>query len=256
MSKTTPEFPIYIPSKGRSDITRGTTDMLDEAGIDYNVVVEPQDLVVYRQRYGDKAIVLPANDRGNFYVRRYIHHLARKDGHHYHWQMDDDVRRFVYRSPVTKQTTVPVGKALRAIEQETLRFKNIGMSGTNQNSWPPSKHASKFNSFPVQCMLIRNDVKARYRCTGGNLVDLDFVLQVLTEGLCTIMFDHLRVDTPPIGTNQGGCYTMYRDQSKMIAAAEQMVEWYPTLSYVEDEKGVHLRRNRIWSQFTQQPIRA
>lgn len=249
-----PEFPIYIPSKGRPDQTRCTTALLDEAGIDYTVVVEPQDAKAYRARYRDKIAVLPANDRGSFYARKYAHHLARKSGAAYHWQIDDDLRRFLYRAPGVKQTTIDPGKALREMELETLRFKNIGQAGTNQNSWPPSKHASKINNLPVQCVLIRNDVKARYRCTGGNLVDFDFTLQVLTEGWCTIMFDYLRTDTPAIGTNQGGCYTMYRNQSKMRAAAEQMCAWYPVLSYIEDAKGIHIKKNRIWSTFQQRPI--
>lgn len=258
MAKTradVPIFPIYIPSKGRSDITRGTTNLLDDAKLNYLIIVEPQDAKAYRARYGKRVVVLPKNDQGRYYACKYIHYLARKAGHRYYWQIDDDVRRFIYRSPGTKQQTVPPGKALRAMEIETLRFKNIGLAGTNQNSWPPSKYASKINNLPVQCILTRTDVKSRYRDATG-VVDVDFTLQVLTEGWCTILFDHLRVDTPPIGTNQGGCFMMYKNLARRREVMKEMCEKYPTMSYIEDDKGPHLRRGRVWQQFQQRPIPA
>ena len=75
------KYPVYVISKGRAGRLL-TTRALDNCGVPYRVVVEPQEFELYAEFYSvEKLIVTPfANlGRGSIPVRNFVweHHLER-----------------------------------------------------------------------------------------------------------------------------------------------------------------------------------
>lgn len=240
-------FPIYIPSKGRPECR--TARLL--TAINYWIVVEPQDFPAYYEFWDSKLIKLPNNNCGLWFSRQFIKELSISRGEEWHWQIDDDIRSFLRRSPGKKSETISAETAISEMEGFVAGFSNIGQAGTNQNSWPPTKEV-KWNNLPVQCVLNRNSTIARYR--RPILDDMDYTLQVLREGFVTVMFDSIRTNCPAIGTIAGGLSDVYKKQDVIEQQMREMCDDFGTMTIDRDEKGSHLRRNRIWSTFKQRPI--
>ncbi len=57
MSKNKPQFPLYIPSKGRAD-SRLTAKALEEMGVFYTIVVEEQEYDDYAKVIDKKKILI------------------------------------------------------------------------------------------------------------------------------------------------------------------------------------------------------
>lgn len=195
---------------------------------------------------------LPKDNQGLAYSRQFCKDDSTKAGAKYHWQLDDDIRSFLLRKQGGHEV-LSSHDALSQIEAEVLRYKNIGQAGMNQNSWPPNyDRPIAINNLPVQAFLVNNSVKARFRLPILN--DMDFTMQVLNEGFCTLLFDTLRTNCPPIGTNAGGLNDVYKKQEVILKSMQQIVKDNPSMSIDKDEKGWHLKKNRIWSTFKQRPI--
>ena len=106
---TDPQFPIYIPSKGRAK-SRLTVKALERMGVPFHVVVEQSQLDDYAQVIDrSKLLVLdPAYQRdydtfdalgdskskGPGPARNFIWDHAISRGYAWHWVMDDNIRRF------------------------------------------------------------------------------------------------------------------------------------------------------------------
>ena len=88
-----PKYPIYIPSKGRSDICL-TAQFLSKDEVPFYLVVEPQEEKQYVDTFGKKHIlVLPFSNLGSVIpARNWIKEHATKNGHERHWQFDDNMR--------------------------------------------------------------------------------------------------------------------------------------------------------------------
>lgn len=240
-------YPIYIPSKGRPECK--TARLLE--GLSFSIVVEPQDLEAYLES-GYNPLVLPYNNRGIGYCRQWIKHVSTTLGYKYHWQLDDDINSFLLRLPGHRVQHVSAETALGHVEQHVNQYFNIGQAGLNQNSWPPGKDKIKINNLPVQAVLNNNACQASYR-DRQPIEDLDYTLQVLKEGWCTLMFDWLRTSCPVIGSNAGGLSETYKSQKKIFNSMQAIVKDFPTMSIARDAKGWHLKKNRIFSTFKQQP---
>lgn len=255
-------FPIYVPSKARPNLKRGTIELLSNEGLDFNVVVEPQDYESYCCWIDSivqsvpvtaklSVLKLPKNDQGLAYARQFCKEHSAERGDEYHWSLDDDIRSFLSRFPGQPTGHPCAGQLMRTIEMEVLKYSNVGKAGTNQNSFPPGKNGIKVNYAPEQCHLINNSVEAKF--TGKIFVDFQHSLRTLREGWCVLTFDHLRTNCPAIGSKEGGMQAVYRDKDYIISRMRELCEEFPPMSIEEDEKGPHLRRNRIWSTFKQEP---
>jgi len=241
-------FPIYIPSKGRAACLK-TAALLNADCLDYSVVVEPQEAEAY-QDY--PILVLPEDNQGLAYSRQFIKFHSKSQGEKWHWQLDDDINRFLLRFPGVPVKHVSASEALGHVEHNVLRYSNVGQAGMNQNSWPSSADI-KWNNLPVQAVLNNNATASRYRSLEP-FEDLDYTLQVLDEGFCTMLFDRLRTDTPKTGSNEGGLNKVYKNWSHMHRSMSAIIKAFPGLSMNYDAKGWHLKKNRIFSTFKQKPI--
>lgn len=129
-------YPIFIPSKGRYDITRqGTCALLARSRIPFTVVVEPQEAPHYRsflsrlENY-DPLLhgisVLPASDQGVSFARNYIaKHLVAPTG--WFWQMDDDIRCFSQSFGNKKNTPITPRSFFKAFAERMKKYPTASL---------------------------------------------------------------------------------------------------------------------------------
>lgn len=201
-----PRFPLYIPSKGRHE-TRHTVKALEEMRVPFHVVVEHQEL----ERYASvidraKLLVLdpeyqrryetldPEGDAdglpvGSGAARNFIWDHSASRGHPWHWIMDDNISGFIRLNRNFKHRCGD-GTPFWAMEEFTLRYRNVAMAGPNYAMFVPRKVTKPpltFNTRIYSCNLIRNDVPYRWRCRYNE--DTDLSLRMLKDGWCTVLFN-------------------------------------------------------------------
>ena len=201
-----PRFPLYIPTKGRSD-SRLTSKALTEQGVPHFLVVEPQEVDTYRRAAaGTTATVLPLDmaykgryelcddlgltkSTGPGPARNFIWDHSIANGYAWHWVMDDNIRRFYRMHQNTKiQALTPA--FWRAMEDFVLRYSNVAMAGPNYEMFAPAKQRMPpyvTNTRIYSCNLIRNDVPFRWR--GRYNEDTILSLDQLKAGWCTVQFN-------------------------------------------------------------------
>jgi hypothetical protein len=202
-----PQFPLYIPSKGRHEYLM-TSKALTAMGVDHFLVVEPQQVDAYRtavKALGIRATVLELDlsfkdayekcddlgltkSTGPGPARNFAWEHARAAGHDWHWVMDDNIRAF-YRLNQNLRVKVVTPEFWTAQEDFVLRYSNVAMAGPNYFMFAPRK--SKFPPFITNtriysCNLIRNDVGYRWR--GRYNEDTILSLDLLKAGWCTVQF--------------------------------------------------------------------
>lgn len=200
-----PNFPFYIPSKGRWD-SRLTAKVFDFLKLPYHVIVEEQEYKNYCAVIDKKKIMVldkkyqrdydafsnlgikKSNGPGPARNFAWDHSVA--NGHAWHWVVDDNISMF-WR--MNKNTRLPVsdGTIFRCMEDFCLRYKNIAMAGPNYfGPFTTPRHAHKpfkTNTRIYSCNLIRNDVGFRWR--GRYNEDTDLSLRMLKAGWVTVLFN-------------------------------------------------------------------
>lgn len=237
MPSNEPAYPIFIPSKGRHE-SRLTMKALDAIGVSYRVIVEEQELEAYASVIDrSKLLVLdPAYQRdydafsdlgatqskGSGPARNFAWDHAISEGFSHHWCVDDNIGMF-FRLNRNLKVPVSSGAIFRAMEDFSLRYTNVAMSGPNYFMFASRK--SKIAPFTpntriYSCNLIRNDVPFRWR--GRYNEDVDLSLRMLKGGWCTILFNAFLQEKKRTGTVKGGNEEIYANgtlaKSKMIAA--------------------------------------
>lgn len=214
-----PRFPIYIPSKGRSD-SRITMTHLDAMGVPYRVIVEPQEFDAYAAVLpADRLLVLdPAykaayevcdefglsKSTGSGPARNFAWDHAAAAGADYHWVVDDNIKGF-FRLNHNLKVPVSDGTTLRVMEDFVLRYKNVAMAGPNYFMFASRKSGMApyvLNTRIFSCNLIRTDASFRWRCRYNE--DLDLSLRMLKAGWCTVLYNAFLQYKLPTQTVPGG----------------------------------------------------
>lgn len=209
-----PRYPIFIPSKGRWE-SRMTSRTLEEIGINYRMVVEPQEYEQYAAVIDPKKIlVLPFNNLGlgSIPARNWIWEQARKEGHERFWTLDCNLR-YLYRLHKNTKLRVKSAVPFRVCEDYTDRFENVGMSGMNYHFFAPSYVAKEpvyYNTRVYSCILLKTDIKPRWRVLEWDgkpapfNEDTDLSLQIMKEGYCTLLLNSFLVGKGPTMVQKGG----------------------------------------------------
>ena len=201
-------FPIYIPSKGRSEYMI-TSKALTLMGVQHYIVVEPSQVAEYQEavkRMNLMATVLELDmsykeryelcddlgltkSTGPGPARNFIWDHSISLGAKWHWTIDDNIKSFLR---LNKNLKVPVsdGTIIRCMEDFCLRYKNVGMAGPNYFRFSSRKSKQpplSLNTRIYSCNLIRNDVPFRWR--GRYNEDTILSLDMLKAGWCTIQFN-------------------------------------------------------------------
>lgn len=203
-----PQFPLYIPSKGRSEYMI-TSKALTLMGVKHFLVVEPSQVNDYQESVKSMqllATILPLDmsykDRyetcddfgltkstGPGPARNYAWDHSIDNGYDWHWVMDDNISSF-RRMNKSMRVKVLLPSFWRAMEDFVLRYKNVAMAGPNYSMF--AFGASKLPPFITNtriysCNLINNKVGFRWR--GRYNEDTILSLDMLTAGWCTIQFN-------------------------------------------------------------------
>lgn len=203
-----PRYPVYIVSKGRWE-SRCTARALDEMGVPYHIVVEPQEADAYRAVIDPaKVLVLPFSNlgQGSIPARNWIWEHSIALGAKRHWILDDNIFRF-YRLNRNTKIRLTTGVGFRVCEDFVDRYTNVPMAGMNYESMVPRRTAYQRQPFTLNtrvysCILLSNEIPLWWR--GRYNEDTDLSLRYLKAGFCTILFNAFLADKAATMRMKGG----------------------------------------------------
>lgn len=232
-----PQYPIYIPSKGRAE-SNLTAQALNKLGVPYRVVVEPQEFDAYARVLGaDKLLVLPFSNRGSVVpARNWIWERSKSQGDPWHWQIDDNIEGF-YRLHRNLKTPVGDGTIFRCAEDFCDRYENLAQGGFQYFMFASRKSVVPpftLNTRVYSCTLLRNDLDYRYR--GIYNEDTDLSLQYLKAGYCTVLFNAFLCGKRRTMTLGGGNTPIYQGDGR-LRMAQELAERHPDVTRVSYKWG-------------------
>lgn len=199
-------YPVYIISKGRWE-SRKTVKALDRIGIDYRVVVEPQEFEQYASVIDPSALlVLPFSNlgQGSIPVRNWVWEHSAEEGHERHWILDDNLSSF-YRFNENLKIHVRTDATFTAAEDFSDRYQNVALSGFQYHMFVSRKTTPPpfvLNTRIYSCILINNSIPFRWR--GRYNEDTDLSLRALKAKWCTILFNAFLAEKMQTMTMKGG----------------------------------------------------
>lgn len=224
-----PKYPVYIISKGRWE-SRLTSISLEEMGVPYHIVIEPQEFGQYADVIDpSKILVLPFSNlgQGSIPVRNWVWEHSISIGAERHWVLDDNIRGFFFRHGPNSRDKVLDGTIFRACEDFTDRYENVALSGMNYVFFAVQAPAQTSKNPPFylndriySCILINNDIPYRWR--GRYNEDTDLSLRVLKDGWCTILFNAFLCGKQTTMTMKGGntesLYKLDNEDGRLLMA--------------------------------------
>jgi len=243
-----PQFPIYIPSKGRAEYPLSIR-ALSRYRVPFNVVVEAPERDAYQRAvdahggYGTVLVLDPAyqrdydacmdleehQSRGSGPARNFAWDHALAAGHPWYWCVDDNIQGWWYYNNNRK---MHAGDALpiRLMEDFTLRYSNVAMAGPNYYMFVSRKSQHRPfvpNTRIYSCNLIRTDLPYRWR--GRYNEDTLLSLDLLKGRWCTILFNNWLQWKTPTGVLPGGNQTeIYADGT--LAKSRMLVREHPDVA--------------------------
>lgn len=220
-------YPIFVISKGRADCCL-TARFLAKDKVPFKLVVEPQEAELYRKEFGKHVVVLPFSNLGlgSIPARNWVWEQAKKMRAKRHWILDDNILG-IWRRYATKKYSCESSVAFRACEDFVDRYSNVAIAGMNYYMFvivgvkmPPFYQ----NVHVYSCLLIQTDLEQRWR--GRYNEDTDLCLQVLSAGLCTILFNAFMVWKMTTMTMKGGnTAELYKDNGRLKMAESLRRQW-------------------------------
>lgn len=226
---TAPKYPVYVISKGRWGAEALTARFLISDGVDFRLVVEPQEVDEYVKTFGrDRLLVLPFSNLGlgSVPARNWCWEHAIDAGHERHWILDDNILK-IERRWKTVRIACDSGPAFRACEMFVDRYENISVAGMNYHMFAmDGRKAPPFflNCHVYSCLLIKNDIQQRWR--GRYNEDTDLCLQVLSAGQCTVLINAFLAYKMVTMTMKGGNATeLYKGDGRLKMARSLERVW-------------------------------
>lgn len=221
-----PRYPVYVISKGRHDCCY-TADFLVEDGVDFHIVVEPQEKNLYAEKYGSERIfVLPFSNLGlgSIPARNWVKKHSTEAGFLRHWILDDNIR-MMRRNHKSKRIRCNARMGFLATEDFTDRYENIAISGLNYTFFAVCKQPPFYlNHHVYSTLLIRNDIDIWWR--GRYNEDTDLCLQVLANGWCTVLMNAFTIDKMATMTMKGGnADVLYKGDGRLTMARSLERMW-------------------------------
>lgn len=242
-------YPIYIISKGRWE-KRFTSKYFDWAGLDYKIVVEPQEYDEYAKVIDPKKIlVLPPAylglNQGGIPARNFVLHHSRANGDKRHWICDDNIMSY-QRFTQNKRVLVKGGSTFRVVEDYCDRFTNVKLAGHQYKMFviPNRCNLNEYiiNTRIYSSILISNDIQHEWR--GRYNEDTDLSLRVLKDGNPTLLFNGFIADKQKTLCQKGGNTDSIYVEDGVKLKAESIVAQHPDVAKVTERFGrVHHQVN-------------
>jgi hypothetical protein len=245
-------YPVYVPSKGRPNV-RMTTKFLEEAGITFYVVVEPQDAESYRKNYSsDQILVMAENDQGIAYARNFCKDHSKSKGDAFHWQIDDNIHYLGYRSD-GKNHKGSATSIIGLAESFVNKFENVAAASLSHNMFAfAKKYSIDINKQVYTCALFGNNNDLKWR--PDVIEDTDYSLQVLTAGYTTILFNRLIMNKVATGVIKGGNTEISHGGNRRLLRSQALEKYWPGWFKITEQYGrVKVAPSRIWKTFQQEP---
>lgn len=226
-----PNYPIYIISKGRYDITL-TADNFDRENIFYQIAVEPQEYDQYCKKLGkDKVLKLPFSNLGlgSYPARNFCWEDAKRKGYKYHWLFDDNIQYWVKWHNGKRKKWSDILSALLFVEKQA-QIDNIDITGFEEPNFSVRipKKPFKYNCHVYSALLIKNELPVRWRLKYNE--DVDLCLQVLHNGGSTssciyYLADKVSTAAKMKGGNQDELYKGNDPRKKLLKAKMLEAVW-------------------------------
>lgn len=240
-------YPIYIVSKGRWDKCL-TAKALDLMGMEYSVIVEPQELDKYKEHIEPKRLIVldmtyldrydTCDDLGNTKskgpgaARNFARDHSDSRGYVKHWVLDDNLHDF-HRLHMNAKIPVRSSATFKAAEDFTDRFSNVPLSGMNYYSFCKTTDAvPPFvpNTRIYSCLLVDNS--SGYAWRGRYNEDTDLSLRILKDGLCTIQFNAFLCGKVTTQRMRGGNSEEFYDVEGTLNKSQMIADLHPDVASV------------------------
>jgi hypothetical protein len=230
-----PEYTIYIPSKGRAK-SRLTVKALEKIGVDYFIVIEPQEFESYSKYIdAEKILVLPFSepDSNSELVRsrNWIKKHSIEKGEIRHWQLDDNIEQF-NRLNRNLHVKVTSGTIFKCAEDFVDRYENVAIAGFQYDFFAKAKTilpAFALNTRIYSCSLILNEIPFEWRGVYND--DTDICLRALKSGWCTVLFYAFIQQKSQTMKVKGGNTDIYQGEGR-LKMAESLAEQHPDVAKV------------------------
>lgn len=243
------KYPVYIPSKDRSDVCY-TAECFIRDKVDFRLVVEPSQKDAYVNKFGsDIVLVLPDDGMRLLGSRLWIREHSVSNGFDRHWQFDDNIRSFMrFHRGQRIECNANIGTSV--IEEFTDRYTNIGVSGFNYTMFVTreTQRPIVINCHVYSASLINNRMEYKWRLFYND--DTDLCLQVVTNNLCTVLFNTFTVQKIKTMVVKGGnTDDLYQKDGRLTMARtlEKMWPEYVTTKW-RFGRPQHVVRNS-WKDF-------
>ncbi len=234
-----PRYPIYIISKGRWE-SRLTSKALEELGLEYFIVVEPQEYDNYAAVISpSKILTLPFSNLGlgSIPARNWVWENAVWRGAARHWILDDNIGGFC-RLHQNLKVQVTSGTLFCAAEDFADRYTNVALCGFNYHFFAKRKQSIPpfvLNTRIYSCILIDNSIPYRWR--GRYNEDTDLSLRALKDGRCTVLFNAFLAEKAATMTMKGGnTDELYKGDGR-LKMAESLREQHPDVVTITEKWG-------------------
>lgn len=238
-----PQFPVYIPTKGRFD-SRLTISTFDDLAVPYKAVVEAQEFDDYA-RSGVKPenmLVLPHRDKGLVVTRNWIWDHACASGTPYFWTFDDNING-IYRLNNNLKIKVKDGTVLRCAEDFVQRYENVAIAGFHYEffAWRRAGYPPYIlNRRIYSNMLVKTDLKEidgrPFRNEGFYNDDTDLCLRVMKDKWCTVLFYAFLIKKMPTMMYSGGMTPHYLGEGR-LKMAEELAAKHPDVCRIVQKYG-------------------
>ena len=251
-----PKYPVYIISKGRWE-SRLTSKSLEEIGVPYYIVIEPQEYDNYTAVIeSSKILILPFSNlgQGSIPVRNWVWEHSIERGAERHWILDDNIGgtskgRGFYRLNYNLKVPVGSGTMFRVVEDFVDRYENVAIAGPHYFMFASRKDKVppfNLNRRIYSCLLIKNNIPYRWR--GRYNEDTDLCIRVLKDGWCTILFNVFLAYKQTTMTMSGGnTDDLYKDDGRLIMA-QSLQEQHPDITTISHKFG-HVQHHVNYEPF-------
>lgn len=219
---------IGVPSKGRAGKSATLAALRNRS--DVVLAVPPEEASAYLDAYAQAVVIHPVAP-GIGHARQRLLEFAREQGTGPFWMLDDDITGAFERDEQTRLLRpTSINEIIGSMEWQMAalasEISGLALAGPNFRHRAWSGPEMEWNKHLRNFVWVNPDAPIDY--WPHLKEDLDVVLQALTKGWSTLLWNAYAFDSPQMGTSAGGCRDDY-DAGKLDVACQALVEKWPGL---------------------------